>query len=255
MRFLSVRSWFVGLSLWAGALLALSVSEVPGQTGTASKSKKTTAGSKKSTPQVSPAQMQELEVRAKKAREQYIRDAFDLSREYEQAGLLEESKSMLQSMLRLDADLPGVKEKIDQINESILSRNDSQIDLDVSKGWGDPIGRVEKDRPVRIKAAGTYKFSAQATLTPLGYPSGDPVKEMARGVTCGALMAIIVPIDDRGRPGKPGQPIEIGTEKEITPRETGLLFLSVNAPPEHRSTGKLTVELSGYVQTQQTQKP
>lgn len=242
----------------AGALACLMLLSIPsspslfGQS-TSSKTKKTTS-KKNDSPKVSAAQAQELSVRAEKARDQYIRDAFELSQEFEQAGLLEEAKTLLQSMQKLKNDLPGVKERIEKLDETMLSRNDAQIDIDVSKGWGDPLAKVEKDKPFRIRSGGTYKFSAQATLTPQGYPTGDPVKEMPRGVSCGALMAIIIPVDDKGKPGKPGQPIEVGTEKEITPRESGLLFVSVNAPPQHHSTGKLTIELSGNITTAQSQK-
>ena len=69
---------------------------------------------------------------------------------------------------------------------------------------------------------------------------------MNKNVGLGALTALVVPIV-KGKPGKPGAPIEIGSGREITPKESGFLFLAVNAPPGNRCTGKLDVQISGYV--------
>jgi hypothetical protein len=128
-----------------------------------------------------------------------------------------------------------------------MTENPSEVSLDVSKGWNNPIARVEKGKPIRIQAAGNYRFQIAATvLGPEGFPTKD-VKDLIKNVRVGALTAIVIPIDGKGKAGKPGDPIEVGASREITPRENGLLFLAVNAPPGHRSTGKLTVQLSGYV--------
>lgn len=194
-----------------------------------------------------PAQMQEFDQRAKKVQEEFVRESADIAKDLEDAGLFEEAKAVLETIAKIKDDVPGLKDKLAALKESALGSNKSSIDVDVAKGWTDPVGRVEKGKPFRVESTGTYKFSAMATLSPKGYPTEDLQKEMLPGVRCGALSALIVPVDDKGKPGKPLEPIEIGDGRDVNPKESGLLFLSVNLPPGHKSTGKLDVILSGHI--------
>lgn len=197
--------------------------------------------------QATPAQVQEFEQRAKKTQDEFIKESVDLAKDLEEAGLYEDAKAVLETIGKVKDDVPGLKEKLQALKESALGSNKSSIDLDVAKGWTDPVGRVEKGKPFRVESTGTYKFSAMATLGPKGYPTDDLQKEMVPGARCGALCALIVPVDDKGKPGKPLDPIEIGEARDINPKENGLLFLSVNLPPGHKSTGKIDVVLSGHI--------
>lgn len=205
--------------------------------------------SKKSRPTKPPsvAATKALELREKKAREQFLRDTAQLAKDYEAAGLLEKAKALLKTVQRVDGSIPGVKEKLETIEETILSANPYKFQIDTAKGWGKPVARVQKGKPFRVAAKGSYKFVVQETVGPTGFPSGDPLRQMTSGISSGALMALVVPLNDRGKPGKPGQPIAIGDGKEITPKDSGLLFIGVNAPPSNRNVGKLDVQLSGYV--------
>ncbi len=206
----------------------------------------TVKGPSKGTP-TSPAQMQEFEQRAKKAQEEFVRESADIAKDLEDAGLFEEAKAVLETIAKIKDDVPGLKEKLAALKESALGSNKSSIDIDVAKGWTDPVGKVEKGKPFRVESTGTYRFSAMGTLGPKGYPTDDLQKEMLPGLRCGALCALIVPVDDKGKPGKPLDPIEIGDGRDVNPKESGLLFLNVNLPPGHKSTGKLDVILSGHI--------
>lgn len=203
---------------------------------------------KKSTkPSVSPAELKQLQLRVEKTQKAFIDETAELALDFEKAGLLEESKKLLQALQRLDRDLPGVKAKLDSLEETIMTDNPAEVTLDVSRGWNNPIARVEKGKPIRIQAAGKYRFQIAAVpIGPEGFPTKD-VKDLIKDVRLGALTALIIPVDAKGKPGKPGKPIEVGEGREITPQESGFLFLAVNAPPGHRSTGKLEIQLSGYV--------
>ena len=143
--------------------------------------------------------------------------------------------------------MPGLKDKIQSLNDSMLSTNKTTIDLDVSKGWGEPVGRVEKGRTFRVEATGTYKFITTLTVGPKGFATEELPRDMAEGVRCGALMALIVPVDAKGKPGKPLDPIEVGESRDIKPQESGMLFINVNLPPGHKSIGKIEVVLGGYI--------
>lgn len=230
----------LGLSLLLTAVAVISVTELAAQTKR-SKTRKPAGPS--------ATQLRLLEVKEQKAREEFLRNQVDLAKEYEAAGLLEKAKSLLQTVQRVEPKVPGLKEKLDALEESILSENPNEIELDVSTGWGDPIARVEKGKRFRIQAAGSYRFSVDGEINAKGFPNADPIREMAKGVPAGALMALIIPITDKGKPGKPGTPITVGESKEINPPETGLLFLAINAPQGHKCSGTLDIKLSGYVTT------
>lgn len=195
----------------------------------------------------SVAAMRALELREKKAREQFLRDTAQLAKDYEEAGLLEKAKDLLKTVQRVDSSIAGVKEKLDTIEETILSANPYEFSIDSAKGWGEPVARVEQGKKFRVAAKGSYKFVVQETVGPTGFPSDDPLRQMTKGIPSGALMAIVIPLNDRGKPGKPGQPIEIGDGKEITPKESGLLLIGVNAPAGNKNQGNIDIQLSGYL--------
>lgn len=207
--------------------------------------------SKKKGAAPSPAQLRQLEIVRKKTTDEFVNNTVKLAVEYERIGLLEESKKLLQTVQRVGITDAGLKKKLEALEESIMSDNPFQFELDTSKGWGDPIARVEKGKKIRIQSAGQYRFQVQTVVGPTGFPASDPINEMAKGIPTGALMALIVPVDAKGKPGKPGKQIEVGEGKEITPIENGLLFLSVNAPSGHKCSGELDVQLSGYVRSVQ----
>ena len=70
-------------------------------------------------------------------------------------------------------------------------------------------------------------------------------------------MGIVVPDPEAGgaktggrgnnEKDKVGEPFEVGTSKEFTPKEDGILLLNVNLPAGHKSTGKLRVHVSGHI--------
>ena len=203
--------------------------------------------SKKKSP-LSPAQMRQLELAKKKTLDEFVQNTVKIAIEYERVGLLEESKKLLQTVQRVGINDPALKKKLEAIEDSIMNDNPFQFELDTSKGWGDPVARIEKGKKIRIQSAGKYRFEVDAVAVgPTGFPSEDPVNEMAKGVPLGALMALVIPIDDKGKPGKPGTPMMIGEGKEITPQNNGLLFMAVNAPPGHKCSGELDIQISGYV--------
>ena len=66
-------------------------------------------------------------------------------------------------------------------------------------------------------------------------------------------MGMVYPNPDPNKPpsknDKVGEAFEIGTSREFTPREDGVLLLRVNLPPGHKSSGKLKVRTSGHVKS------
>ena len=50
--------------------------------------------------------------------------------------------------------------------------------------------------------------------------------------------------------GKPGKPIAIKSSIQWIPQEEGAVMLKVNAPAGYKSSGKLTVKVSGLVRSE-----
>jgi hypothetical protein len=194
------------------------------------------------TPQpVRTGELRKIDSKADKVETQFVKDAFELSREYENAGDLERAIEYLEAMLKIKPNLPGARERIEKLQNDIISKNDFTFDLDPSGLWNKPVAYVRKDKPFRIQVAGSYKLTVNDSVGPDGYPAGDLQREMLEGINTGQLAGMIVTNN------QPGEPFAIGAERDYTPKENGMLFLKVNVPPASRTSGKLKVRLSGYV--------
>ena len=196
----------------------------------------------KSKPKGKPnVNIKEVDAQAERNLDSFIRAQAELAKSYENAEELEKAKAMLASILKVKPDQPGVASKIKELEDTILTANEVSMDLDVSKGWGKGVAEVKKDKPFKINVDGDYRFITNSTVGPNGFPTDNPTKGMAPNVKCGQVMGLFF----NGK--KPGRPFPIGASKVITPKEDGILFLSVNVPPGSRCVGKLKVEMSGYV--------
>ncbi len=188
-----------------------------------------------------------VDVKVKKFQESFVRQAAGLARAYEESGNLVKTRQMLELILKFNPEVRGVRDKIKQINEQMLSANELETEVDVSKGWAQPIAAVFKGKPFRIQAAGDFRFVASLPIGPAGFPVADTARDMAGGIRCGALIGVIVPPPKDGKRPQPGKPFLVGAGGTITPKENGLLFLKVNAPAGHKCNGRVQVRMSGNV--------
>lgn len=189
-----------------------------------------------------------IDAKAEKIEQQFITEAYNLSKEYADAGQLESSKKLLEAIIKLDGSLDPVKQRLKELNEAIMTSNSADLKIDISQGWTRPIANVFKGRKVRIQASGTYKVTANLTLDVNGIPKAEGKAEGRIGVNAGmpigALMGPIVKED-----GKPGKLFVIKDGIEINPKEDGQLSVRVNMPSEFKCTGQVELQLSGYVVT------
>lgn len=213
----------------------------------ASKVKTKIGTSKKST-----VESKELDSRAKENMENFLNESAKLAEDFEKAGKFEEAQEQMRTILRLKPDLPGIKERMDKLNEALFESNEHDFEQDVKEGWTMRV-LVAKGKPVRVESAGEFTVSINLKVDGGGLPTKDPGTDMAAGVRCGALMGMVYPNPDPNKPpsknDKVGEAFEIGTSKEFTPREDGVLLLRVNLPPGHKSSGKLKVRTSGHVKS------
>jgi hypothetical protein len=195
--------------------------------------------------------MRTLDSAAEKAENEYIATLADLAKQYDEAGDKQKASEMLRNILKLKPDAEVVKNKLKQYEEAIFKDNVQTIDVDVSAGWVATGILVSKDKPVRIEADGTYRFSINESVGPGGFSNNNVANGVVEGIPCGALMAVVGKMSEtRGR--KPNErdlprPFLIGTQKEITPKETGPLLFRVNTPEGAKCIGKIKVKVTGNI--------
>lgn len=235
----------IKLTLCRALMLTLFLT-ISGQTlfAQSSRSKKKYSKSKSSKKKLTNAEIQAMESQTEKLKEDFVSQMAILATDYAKGGEYEKSKTILKQLKKMSPDMPGIRAKIDQLDNALLSKNEAEFDLKVSSGWGVPLALVTKGKKFRIQVAGKYKFVSTATLSPAGFPDSKPPQVgFVTDIPCGALMGIIV---KKGK--KPGKPFYVGLGKEISPPQSGFLFLKLNTPPGSKSSGKLKVQLSGGIQ-------
>ncbi len=184
-----------------------------------------------------------LDVQAEKIQSSFARDAEELAGQYVEAGHLDKARALLESALAVNPDSPNIQKKLDQVKEGILNSNDFEVEVSPVQGWKPSGAVVVENRPLRIRAEGTYRFEvATGGVTGSGFPEKDPETDLIPGIPCGALMGLILD-------GKSNKPFLIGESVELTPKSGGILLLRINAPAGNKNSGKIKVILSGSIQT------
>lgn len=236
----ALRGWgWVACCLAGLGLVALvgPPGSATGQEKTKKVDKKTAAAKKKAAANV-PA----LDSRAEELSQTFVKEATTLAEEYFDAGSLEKSKALLQAVLKINPDAKQVQEKLKDIDDAILSFDETEVEVNVAKGWEWSGLSVIEDQPFRAQAEGPYRLVVNTTVGPAGFPEKDLMKDMIAGAPTGALVGVIVKED-----GKQGRPFVIGTGGDFRFKETGRLFLKVNTPPDSKNIGKIVVTFSGVL--------
>ena len=187
----------------------------------------------------------QLNIQADKLRDSFIRQSADIAKKYSDAGDYEKSREMLESILSIKKDVPGVKAMIKQLNEKLMTSNSSDFEIDASRNWSTPAGFVAKGKTVRIQSTGNYDFITDVKTSVEGLPNSAPMKELAAGIPAGALMGLVISQEKGKR--KLGKPFKIGEKVEYVPKDDGILMIGLNLPSGHRSKGKIKVRISGYI--------
>ena len=139
-----------------------------------------------------PASVQAIDSKVQRFQKSFLREAIELSRSYEDAGQLSKSRQMLKLILKVNPETKGVREKIKQIDEQMLSANELDFEVDTSRGWSQPVAIVYRDRPFRVQADGNFRFVTSLPVGPAGFPVADTVRDMAAGFRCAALIGVVV---------------------------------------------------------------
>lgn len=206
-------------------------------------------------------ELKKIDARATKIEDQFLRNAFDMAREYEQAGDVARAVDYLHAMSLVKPGQPKIEGKLQQLRGEVLAANVFSFEHETSNTWGQPVAFVTQGKPFRIDVQGEYKLAILATVGPNGFAEAkDQSDESEQGelvddVALGKLMGVIVaepnqpPKRGKGnrKNGKKIVPFEIGNGRDMRPKQSGYLYLKVNVPLESKPKGALQVQVSGYI--------
>ena len=216
-------------ALTLGSLIAFSMMAPPAFAQTASKK----------------TNVKQLNVQAENLRDLFIKQSAEIARKYSDAGDYEKSREMLEQILNIKKDVPGVDAMIKQLNEKLLTSNESDFEIDASRNWSSPAGYVAKGKMVRIQSTGTYDMITDLKVSVTGLDDKTPMKDLVGGIPVGAVMGVLIS-QEKGKP-QLSKPFNIGEKTEYVPKDDGILMIGLNLPAGHKSTGKIKVRISGYI--------
>lgn len=202
------------------------------------------AGKSKPKSKSGATSIKSLDIDVEKKRTSLFKDFIEIAAQYEDAGHFDRAKVVLEDLFRLDPKWPGLKEKIDELEDKNFDTNEVKLDFSVNSGWTPTGLNVTKGKPVRVEVVGEYEFRFNAKLTADGLTSEEAGQDYFDGIPIGALMAVVV------NNGKSGKAVNLKAKNLWVPAEDGQVMLKINAPTGHKSAGKLTVKLSGLARTE-----
>ena len=194
----------------------------------------------------SPAEVAKLDAKVKDVCESFLRDTTALISSYESIGEYDRAKVLLEALRKLNPGNEAVKNKLADLDRRQLDAAEFKVEIDPGKTWV-AVGVVRKDRPLRIRVTGEYRFTAAATVGANGMPAKEPASDLVPGMPLGALMGVIAPPAGTAerQPGKPPKPFLVGSEFERPAEADGVVYLKVNVPVDATCTGRLEALVSG----------
>lgn len=193
----------------------------------------------------SPADVARLDARLKEVSESFLRETSALIGSYESIGEYDRAKVILESLRKLNPANENVKKRLEEIEQQRLDTAQFAVEIDPGRGWV-PVGLVSKDRPLRIRVKGEYRFTATATIGAAGVPDKERAAELVTGMPLGAVLGAIAAPAAEGKPAaKPPRPFLVGAEYERPAEADGILYLKANLPADAKCTGRLEALVSG----------
>ena len=193
-----------------------------------------------------PADVAKLDAKMKDVSESFLRDTTTLIASYESIGEYDRAKVLLEALRKLNPGNDAVKKKLADLDRRQLDAAEFKVEIDPGKPWV-AVGAVRKDRPLRIRVTGEYRFTASATVGANGVPAKEPASDLVPGVALGALLGVIATPAAAGerQPGRPPKPFLVGSEYERPAEAEGVLYLKANVPADATCTGRLEALVSG----------
>ncbi len=187
-----------------------------------------------------------LEKKVEEAETTFMKTAAEVARDYEEMGELEKAQDVLRKILLLQPNLKKVRDKIKELEEQRLGKNEVLLEIDPGKGWVVTGVAVRKGKTIRFLSDGECKIIISQRVDSEGFPTNDVKQDLAVGVPLGALMGVIV--GDKGKAkGKSSTPFLIGKKSEISASQDGQVLVRMNVPPGSKCTGRIRLKIAGDI--------
>ncbi len=175
--------------------------------------------------------------RLQEIQKKFVIDAAKLAKDYEKKHDIEAARSCYEQILRVVPHHPEAEKALQRIRGEELTAEKKKLTVKATDGWQDTGVNVKPDRPLTIKAAGTWTFKIEQVLTAEGMEIPKDLRDFNLGCLVGRIMS----------PGdtEESKPFMIGEEIEITPERAGRLFLRMYDSDPSDNKGLLSVEIEG----------
>jgi hypothetical protein len=178
-----------------------------------------------------------------KLHESFFKSAEKLAVKYEKEKQWSKAKDCYEQMLKLVPQHPGAKAKYEQLLQMEAAAQSQVLVLSATETWKDTGIIVLEDRPITIRASGTWSFRLAAEVTAAGLKFPEELREFDPG----CLVGMIVPPDVKDFK-KEVKPFMIGTEKQLIAPKTGRLYVQMYDNNVADNEGELTIEIRGTFQ-------
>ncbi|MGH7136374.1 MAG: hypothetical protein ACREHD_11580 [Pirellulales bacterium] len=172
-----------------------------------------------------------------KLQKNFVVDAHKLAQDYEKKKDIEGARQCYEYILRVVPNHPGAKEALKRIRGEELTKESKTVRVKATEGWQDTGVNVLADRPLTIRADGTWTFRMEQELD----ADGMEIPEDLKDFNLGCLVGKIVSAGD----AEDSKPFMIGKEEEIEPKKPGRLFLRMYDYNPTDNKGLLSVEING----------
>lgn len=190
-----------------------------------------------------PAEVKRLDTRFEEVQSEFVRETTSLLTSYESLGQFDRVKAILEAFVKLDPKNEQLKAKISELDERMLQASEFEMRLQPGDAW-QAVGVVQKDRPIRIRVSGDYRFQVSGSVTADGVTSEDPQAGLVSQIPFGAVMGVIIPAN-QAADAKAPRPFLVGSAFNRNAERDGVLHLRANVPAGTKCTGRLDLLVSG----------
>jgi hypothetical protein len=176
----------------------------------------------------------------------FIKKTEKLAGKYEKEKSWSKAKDCYDQILKLAPQYPPAKAKVEQLLQMEAQAQSQTIVLSAAEKWKDTGITLLEDRPVTIRANGTWTFRLTGEVGPAGLKIPEDLREFDPG----CLVGMIVP-PEVNDPKKDLKPFMIGSEKQFLAPKTGRLFVQMYDNDVRDNEGELTIEIRGTFQTEE----
>jgi len=176
----------------------------------------------------------------------FVKKTEKLGQKYEKEKNWSRAKDCYEQILKLAPQYPPAKAKVEQLLQMEAQAQSQVIVLAANEKWKDTGIILLEDRPVTIRATGTWTFRLTGEVGPAGLKIPEDLREFDPG----CLVGMIVP-PEVSDPKKDLKPFMIGQEKQFLAPRTGRLFLQMYDNDVRDNEGELTIEIRGTYQAEE----